>query len=315
MKIVITDASTVTRGDISLDVFKNFGDLDIYQLTADSDVAQVIQNADIVLCNKTPMTKENLENATHLKYIGLFATGYNNVDIEFCKEKGITVCNAANYSTDAVAQHVFALLLFKFNRVIDYHHFVHDGMWKSCSTFSPFVFPLFELSHKTIGIVGYGNIGKAVAKIAKAMNMNVICYTRSMIGDQNAVAVDFDTLLSTSDIITVHCPLTDDTRHMFNQEAFHKMKDGVTFINTSRGGIVDENDLKNALNMGKIKFAGIDVLDKEPMAHNCPLAGARNCLITPHIAWAAVETRQRLVNIVAENLKSYLNGQPENVVC
>ncbi len=314
MKIVLTDAQTVTQGDLSLEPLKEFGEVEVNLLTKYEDIAEVVKDADAIICNKTPLNRETLRKATHLKYIGLFATGYNNIDVDYCEEKGITVCNAGSYSTDAVCQHTFALLLECMSRVGDYNNFVQQGNWKNSTTFSPFVFPISELAHKTIGIVGYGSIGKAVAKVAKAFNMEVLAYKRTPAEDQVAKMVDLDTLLMESDIVTVHCPLNSESEKMFNKETFGKMKDKSIFINTARGGVMEEDALVEALKSGKLAYACIDVLETEPMAQDCKLCGVDNLLITPHIAWAPMETRERLMGIVCNNIRNFLNGTPINVV-
>lgn len=314
MNIVITDKSTLTNNDLSFEQIDALGNVTYHSLLKPDEVAQAILEADAVLCNKTILSKEKLENAKNLKYIGLFATGYNNIDIDYCTKRGITVCNAGSYSTNAVAQHVFALILSFYSKVSQYNSFVQDGMWKKSPVFCPIVFPTSELCGKTLGIVGYGSIGRAVAKAAAAFNMRVLCFSRSGSADENAQAVDLDTLLAESDIVSAHCPLNNDSLEMFNKRAFDKMKDGALFINTSRGKVVNENDLLNALKSGKLSGAALDVLDTEPMAQDCVLFNAPNCIITPHVAWASVETRQRLVDIVADNLRSFINGKPKNQV-
>lgn len=314
MKIVLTDAKTVTQGDLSLEPLKEFGEVIVHELTDYDKIAERVKDADAIICNKTPLNADTLKLASHLKYIGLFATGYNNIDTEYCSEHGITVCNAGSYSSDAVCQHTFALILECMNRVGDYSSFVADGNWKNSLTFSPFVFPLNELAGKTLGIVGYGNIGKAVGRVAKAFNMNVLAYKRSPVDEKGITFTDLDTLLRNSDIVTVHCPLNESSYRLFDKEAFNKMKDGAIFINTARGAVMDEYALKDALESGKLAYAGIDVLETEPMAKNCPICGIKNCFITPHIAWAPMETRERLMGIVCSNLRSFLNGAPINVV-
>ncbi len=315
MNIVITDAQTVTNGDISLDILNELGDVTVYNLTDSSELVGRIKNADAVICNKTLLNEEVLSKAKKLKYIGLFATGYNNIDIDYCKSRGITVCNAGSYSTNSVAQQTFAFILEHYNKVAKYNTFVQNGGWLSSPTFSPFVFPLNELSGKTIGIVGYGSIGKAVERIANAFNMNILISSRTEQKTVYGKFVSFDELLQNSDIVTVHCPLNKDSKYMFNKQAFDKMKDGAFFINTARGGVLVEEDLVNALGNGKLSGAGIDVLEYEPMTANCKLMDAKNCLITPHIAWAPYETRIRLINIVYGNLKAFIEGNPTNVVC
>lgn len=314
MKIVITDASTVTGGDLSFDIFKKFGELFVYDLSTNEETKERIRDADIVLCNKTSMTRDVLESAQNLKYIGLFATGFNNVDLDYTNKKGITVCNVPGYSTEAVAQHTFALILEVISRVSDYNKTVKDGDWVKSKTFSYFPIPIFELSGKTIGIIGLGSIGIRVAEIAKAFGMNVIFYNRSNKNIDGMTQVDFDTLLKESDIVTLHCPLNSQSDSIMNKDAFAKMKDNSIFINTARGGLVDEYALKEALLCGKLLGAGLDVLRKEPMDENCPLINIDNCIITPHIAWASLETRRRLLKIVVDNIEKYLNGTPVNTL-
>ena len=314
MKIVITDGATVTGGDLSFDLFKQFGEAVIYDLTAPEEIAERIKDADIVLCNKTPMTAEVMKDAKNLKYIGLFATGFNNVDLEFTKSHNITVCNVPSYSTEAVAQHTFALILELLCRVSDYNKTVKEGDWVKSRTFSYFPIPLFELSGKTIGLVGLGSIGTRVADIALAFGMKVIAYKRSKVTDERIEQVTFDELLKRSDIVSLHCPLNKDSENIMNSEAFAKMKDGAVFINTARGGMVDEIALRDALTSGKLLGAGLDVLRKEPMDKDCPLLNVENCIITPHIAWAGLETRKRLMGVVTSNIKAFIDGKPINTV-
>lgn len=314
MKIVITDASTVTNGDISLKVLEQFGQVEIFDVTEPTQVADRVKDADMVICNKTLLNRDNLKEAKNLKYIGLFATGYNNIDLEYTNEKGITVCNAPGYSTEAVAQHTFAFILSILNRVGEYNETVKQGDWIKSRTFSYFPLPLSELSQKTIGIVGYGSIGKRVGDIAKAFNMKVLVHNRSKIQDETVLQVTFDELLAKSDIVTLHCPLNKDSENIMNEEAFNKMKDGAVFVNTARGGMVDEIALRKALTSGKLLGAGVDVLRSEPMDKDCPLFNAPNCYITPHIAWAGVETRTRLLKLVTDNIQAFLDGRPQNTV-
>ena len=314
MKIVITDAQTITKGDISLDFLKKYGEVVIYPLTSKEEISERLKDADAVICNKTPLNRETLAGAEKLRYIGLFATGYNNIDIDYCDEKGITVCNAGSYSTNAVAQHTFALILEHFTQVGKYNDFVQQGGWKNSPTFSPFVFDINELWGKTIGIVGYGSIGKAVGRIAHAFGMNILAHSRNFKEVENGKFCSLDQLLQNSDIVTVHCPLNKDSEKMFTKETFNKMKKGAFFVNTSRGGVLCEEDLKGALESGQLSGAGIDVLETEPMKHDCCLLGVKNCIITPHIAWAHYETRIRLMEIVEHNLKSFINGTPTNKV-
>ena len=314
MKIVLTDAQTVVDDLVRADCLREFGEVTEHGLLPYEEVAEAIANADIVVCNKTLLNEYSLRLAKNLKYIGLFATGYNNIDVDYCRAHGITVCNAGSYSTNAVAQHTFALILEHFNRVAQYNQYVQDGRWKRSPTFSPFVYPLNELAGKTIGIVGLGAIGQAVAKIANAFEMRVVACNRSPRTAEGVEMLSFDELLAQSDIVTVHCPLNPDSEDMFNRESFAKMKRGALFVNTARGGVMVERDLLDALQSGHLGGACIDTLRVEPMEEDCILMGARNCLMTPHIAWAPVETRQRLMGIVTHNIRSFLDGSPVNVV-
>lgn len=314
MKIVLTDAQTVIDELVTADCLNEFGEVTAHGLLRYDEVAEAIADADIVVCNKTLLNSETLRLAKKLKYIGLFATGYNNIDIEYCRENGITVCNAGSYSTNAVAQQTFALILEHYNKVAKYDQYVKDGKWKRSPTFSPFVYPLNELSGKTIGIVGLGTIGKEVAAIANAFHMHVIAYNRSRRDVPNVEQVSFKRLLEESDIITVHCPLNPDSEDLFNKETFMKMKQGALFVNTARGGVMVEQDLYDALERGHLGGACIDVLRVEPMEEECILTQAKNCIITPHVAWAPLETRLRLMDIVADNIRCFLNGTPKNVV-
>lgn len=314
MKIVLTDAQTVVDSLVGAELLEQFGEVKSYGLLKYDEVAEKIADADMVVCNKTLLNSHTLRLAKNLKYIGLFATGYNNIDVEYCRTRGITVCNAGSYSTNAVAQHTFALILEHFNNTAKYNGYVQDGKWKRSPTFSPFVYPLSELAGKTMGIFGLGAIGQAVAKIARAFEMKVIACNRSPKNVGGVELVGFDELLKRSDIVTVHCPLNSDSENKFNKTAFDKMKRGALFVNTARGGVMSEQDLFDALESGHLGGACIDTLSVEPMEENCVLTGAKNCIITPHIAWAPVETRQRLMNIVADNIKSFLEGNPKNVV-
>lgn len=314
MKIVLTDSQTVFDNKVTAEPLNEFGEVKDYGLLGYDEIANAIAEADIVVCNKTLLNEDTLKSAKTLKYIGLFATGYNNIDIDYCSKHGITVCNAGSYSTNAVAQHTFALILEHFNNTANYNQYVQDGLWKRSKTFSPFVYPLSELAGKTIGIVGFGNIGRAVAKIANAFEMNVIAYNRSEKSAENVKFVSLEELIESSDIVTVHCPLNAQSENMFNKETFAKMKHGALFVNTARGGVMNENDLYDALNSGHLGGACIDTLKVEPMEQNCILMQAKNCIITPHIAWAPVETRLRLMDIVTSNIRNYLNGTPTNVV-
>lgn len=312
MKIVLTDAQTVLDNLVNADILKQFAEVEEYGLLRYDEVAEKIADADMVVCNKTLLDKNTLRLAKNLKYIGLFATGYNNIDIDYCKEHNIAVCNAGSYSTNAVAQHTFALILEHFNNTANYNKYVQDGRWKRSKTFSPFVYPLSELAGKTLGIVGFGNIGRAVAKIANAFEMRVIAFNRSEKQADGVEFVSFDSLLEQSDIVSVHCPLNSGSEDMFDKNAFAKMKKGALFVNTARGGVMVEHDLFDALQSEHLGGAAIDTLRVEPMEEDCILMGAKNCIMTPHIAWAPVETRVRLMNIVADNIRAFLNGTPKN---
>lgn len=315
IKIVIPDSKTVADSTVNLKCFQELGDVVEYELSNAENLPEIVQNADIILCNKAPMNQKTLQTAENLKYIGLFATGYNNVDLEYTRSRGITVCNAANYSTDAVAQHTFALILNHCSKISEYNSFVQSGGWIESDVFSPFVYPTHELSGKTLGIVGFGTIGRAVAKIALAFNMNVLFYSRTLKSDTfGAKQTDLITLVRQSDFVTAHCPLNNDSSKMFNDRLFAEFKKGSVFINTSRGGVVDELALKKALETGRLSAAAVDVIDTEPMKPDCPLLGLQNLTVTPHVAWAAAETRERLISVAYNNLSAFLSGKPCNVV-
>ena len=313
MKVVILDAKTLTNDDIDFSVFDEFGEVTIYDYTKYNQIAERIKDAEIILCNKSIMNRMTLKDAKNVKYIGLLATGYNNVDIEYTNERNITVCNAGSYSTNAVAQHVFALILEHYNKVGEYNKFVKDGGWIHSEKFSPFK-PMKEMDGRTLGIVGYGSIGKKVAKIAQAFDMKVLAYNRSPKKDESVRFVEMDELLEKSDIVSIHCPLNSDSEKMCNKEFFEKMKDGALFINTSRGGVVDEQALIDAVKSKKISGAGLDVVAVEPMEKHEEILDIDNIIITPHSAWAPVETRTRLVEIVKNNIKKWVAGAPVNVI-
>ncbi|MBE6874656.1 MAG: D-2-hydroxyacid dehydrogenase [Ruminococcus albus] len=316
MKIVILDSETVSRGgDVSLDGITSLGEAQVYGYTPNEEVADKIGDADAVICNKCLVTEEVFEKCKNLKYVGLFATGYNNVDLKAADRHGAVVCNVPAYSTDSVAQHTFALILNHFNKIRAYADTVDNGDWVNYKLFTYFYIPTYELKGMTIGIVGYGSIGRRVAEIARVFGMKVLTFTRSpeKVGD-GAEAVSLDRLLRESDVVTMHCPLTDTTKEMINKDALAKMKPTAYFVNTARGGVVNEQELADALNDGVIAGAGIDTLTFEPMRADCPLRNAKNITITPHIAWAPKQTRERLLETVAENLRKWRDGQPQNVV-
>ncbi len=314
MKICVLDGFTTNPGDLSWDWLKELGDCNIYDRTPEELVAQRTEGCEIVITNKTPLRKELLESLTNLKYIGLLSTGYNIVDWEFCRKKGIPVCNIPSYSTSAVAQLVFALILEHTNAVAAHSQSVHSGEWSASKDFCYWKTNLTELNGKTLGIIGFGKIGKAVAKIANAFGMNVIANTNHPSEYENVEFCEKDELLKKSDFVSLHCPLTPATHGMVNAEFLSKMKKSAVLINTSRGQVVDENALADALKNGVIAGAGLDVLETEPPKADCPLFGLENCYITPHIAWAGFETRERLMGICRENVNAFLNGSPINIV-
>ncbi len=315
MRLVILDAETVTRNDVSLEGITALTDSTVYGYTPNDKVAELIGDADAVICNKCLITEQVFESCPNLKYVGLFATGYNNVDLKAASWHGAVVCNVPSYSTDAVAQHTFSLILEHYNRTAEYTRTVAEGAWVNYKLFSYFGIPTFELAGKTVGIIGYGAIGRKVAEIARAFSMQVKAYTRSPAKVTDGTpCVSLEELMSTSDIVTLHCPLTDENRKMINASTLALMKPTAILINTARGGLVDEEALAKALNSGAVAGAGIDTLTFEPMRSDCPLLGARNCLITPHVAWAPIETRERLLKRVAANLQAWLEGRPINVV-
>lgn len=318
MKIVILDAATLTiNNDIDFSIFDRFGEVKIYDFTKDEEIPERIKDADVILCNKSSMSEKNLSGAKNLKYIGLFATGYNNVDLEYTRKKGITVCNAGSYSTEAVAQHVFAFILHYYNTISRYDEFVKNKGWINTNKFSPFM-EMKELFGKTIGIIGYGSIGQKVAVIANAFGMNVLAYSRSALKENRqsdeVTYATVDEILGKSDIVTIHCPLNKDSEKMCNKEFFTKMKKDSLFINTSRGGVVNQEDLMWALNNNVIQYAALDVIEKEPMPEDCKLIETKNLVITPHAAWAPLETRERLIKIVSKNLQKWVAGTPINVI-
>ena len=318
MKIVNLDGYTTNPGDLSWDGIKRFGDYTVYDRTPADKVIERAKGANILIINKTVVTREILDALSpELEYIGLQSTGYNVVDCDYARKLGITVCNIPAYSTKAVAQLVFAFILQVTNEVALHSNAVKNGEWCTCPDFCFWKTPLTELDSKIIGIIGFGSIGRRVAKLAEAFDMKVLAYAPRPKdkGELKTVEfVDLDTLFKNSDIITCHCPLTEETKGMINEENISKMKKNAIFINTSRGPVVDEKALADALNSEKIKAACLDVLETEPALESNPLLKAKNCYITPHIAWAAHETRARLLKILEENIEAYLSGKPQNVV-
>ena len=314
MKITVLDGYTENPGDLSWDWLKECGECTIYDRTPPELIAERCADCDIIITNKTPLRRALLETLPQLKYVGLLSTGFNIVDWEYCKEKGIPVCNIPSYSTNAVAQLVFALILEHTNAVALHSRSVHNGEWSACKYFCYWKTPLSELDGKTIGIIGFGKIGKAVAKIAAAFGMKVLASTNHPAPFDNVEFCERDELLAKSDFVSLHCPLTPLTEGMVNTEFLAKMKKSAVLINTSRGQVVDEKALAHALENGIIAGAGLDVLETEPPKADCPLIGAKNCFITPHIAWAGFETRERLMKICRSNVEAYLDGKPVNLV-
>lgn len=316
MEIKILDGYAMNPGDLSWDALSKLGDLTVYDRTAASEVAERIGNTEIIFTNKTPVTKETMDACPDLKFIGVLATGYNIVDTAAAKERGIVVSNIPAYSTDSVAQLVFAFILEFSSRVASHSESVIRGDWQNCADFSYCLTTLHELKGKTLGIIGYGAIGKAAARIASAFGMKVIACSRSKKSgtDGETVFADMETVFRTADFLTIHCPLTPETTGLINSETIKKMKPTAYLINTSRGPVADENALADALNKGIIAGAGIDVVSVEPVRPDNPLLKAKNILITPHIGWSTQEARTRAISIAGENLKAFLRGEPVNTV-
>ena len=317
MKLVILDGHALNPGDLSYDCLRQFGELTIYDRTdSEAEAIQRIGDSEIVLVNKVRITESLLAACPNIRLICVQATGYNVVDCDACARRGIPVTNVPTYGTAAVAQFTMALILELCHRVGLHNHNVHTGGWVRAECFTYWLTPQTELAGKTIGIIGFGAIGKAVGRLAKAFGMKVIAYNRSQSeeGRQIGEYVDLDTLLTQSDIVSLHCPLFPETEKIINAESIVKMKDGAMLINTSRGPLVDEQALADALNSGKLRSAAVDVVCHEPMDADCPLLSCKNCIITPHMAWAPVESRQRLLDTVVENIRAFLDGKPQNVV-
>lgn len=317
MKIVILDSHALNPGDLSYDCLLPFGDVTIYDQTAsEAEAIARIGDSDIVLVNKIPITEAILSACPGIKLICVLATGYNIVDCEACARRGIPVTNVPCYGTAAVAQFTMALLLELCHRVGLHDQSVHAGDWARSPSFCYWLTPQTELAGKTMGIIGFGRIGRAVGALARAFGMNVLAYSRSECdeGRQIATYVPLDTLLASSDVISLHCPQTPATVNLIQTATLAKMKDGAILLNTSRGGLVEENALCQALRTGKLRGAALDVASTEPMPADCPLLSAPNCILTPHIAWAPVESRQRLLDCVVENIRAFLAGTPQNVV-
>lgn len=309
MNIVILDGKSAKQDDLNFDRFKDFGTVIYYDRTPDNLVIERAKDADIVLLNKIHFTKEVIDGCKNLKLIGVLATGYNVIDCAYAKSKNILVCNIPGYSTDSVVQQTFAFLLECATKISLYNSDIHKGKWASFPDFCMYSAPIMELAGKTLGIIGYGNIGKKVGDVAKAFGMNVI-YNRAH-PDVNSYSLD--DIYKMSDVISLHCPQTNDNQNLINAESIKKMKDGVIIINTARGGLVDENAVIEALRSKKIAFFCADVLTNEPPIDN-PIQYEDNAIITSHVAWASLEARSRLLNLAYENIKSFIEGNPINIV-
>jgi len=313
-KIVLLDGYSLNPGDLSWERLEKMGSVKIYDRTEEGEIEERIGECEIVITNKTPITRELLERKSGIKYVGVLATGYNVVDIEAARDHGVVVTNIPSYGTQAVAQYVFALLLELCHRVAHHDRRVKEGAWNSAKDFCFWEYPLVELAGKTMGLIGYGRIGQATGRIAKAFGMKVLVYDLKKIDEEGIDLVDLDTLYSRSDVISLHCPLTEKNIGMINRDSIDKMKNGVRIINTSRGPLIDENDLAEALKDKRVAGAALDVLAIEPARLDNPLLKADNCIITPHIAWAPREARERLLNIAVDNLEEYLAGKIQNKV-
>ena len=317
MKIVILDGIAVNPGDLDYSVFAPYGDTTIYDRTPLELAPERAAGADIIFTNKTPINRAVLEACPNLRWIGIFATGYNHIDLEACRERGVVVSNVPDYSSDGVAQLTFAFILRYFSKVEEHNQKVHDGGWTTCPDFSFTCAPVWELAGKTIGIIGFGSIGKTVARIAHAFGMRILTYTRT---PRPCPEYDYVThcsleeLLRQSDIVSLHLPLSPQTQKLMNRETIGMMKDGAMLVNTSRGSLVDEVAAAEALRSGKLGQLSADVVSVEPILADNPLLSAPNCVITPHIGWAAYETRKRLLDMSIYSMEQFLKGEPIYVV-
>ena len=319
MKIVVLDGYTENPGDLSWKGLEALGEVTVYDRTSYVDapiIAERIADAEIVVMNKTPISKATLDTCPNIKMIAVLATGYNVVDYNYAKEKGIPVCNVPTYGTASVSQFSIALLLEICHHIGHHSESVHAGNWASNQDWCYWDYPLIELEGKTIGIIGFGRICQAEGRVAKALGMNVLAYDLYPNDSGRAIAeyVELDELYARADVITLHCNLTPENTGMINKDSIAKMKDGVILINNARGQLIVEQDVADALNAGKIAGAGLDVVYTEPIKADNPLLQAKNCIITPHISWAPVESRQRIMDITIDNVRAFLAGQPQNVV-
>ena len=316
MKIVVLDGYTENPGDLSWNGLESLGELTVYDRTQPDEIAARIRGAGAVYVNKVALDRETIFSAPDLKFIGVLATGYNVVDIAAARERGIAVCNIPTYGTAAVGQFAIAMLLEICHHVAHHSDAVHAGRWEQNADWCFWDYPLIELAGKTMGIIGFGRIGQTTGRIARALGMNVIAYDEYESGAGRALAeyTALDALFARSDVIALHCPLLPSTQGIINRENIAKMKDGVIILNNARGPLIVEQDLADALNSGKVYAAGLDAVSTEPIRGDNPLLKAKNCLITPHISWAPKESRQRLMEIAADNLRRFLEGSPVNVV-
>ena len=319
IKIVVLDGFTLNPGDLSWDGLTELGELMVYDRTEKtlSAIVKAIGDAGVVITNKTPVSEKVMDKSPHIQYIGVLATGYNVVDLAAARERGIVVTNIPDYGTASVAQFTFGLLLEMCHHIGAHNDAVKSGQWAGNRDFCFWKYPLIELAGKTMGIIGFGRIGQAAARIAQSFGMKVLAYDRTWNTELESVScrlASMDELLASSDVISLHCPLNKETEGIINRETLRKMKTGVMIINTARGPLINEEDLSHALNTGKVAGAALDVVSVEPIDANNPLLKAKNCLITPHIAWAPREARERLMRIAVENVSSFLNGSPRNVV-
>lgn len=317
MKIVVLDGYTLNPGDLSWEGMEALGELSCYDRTSAKDILKRIGDAEIVITNKTPLSRETIQACENLRYIGVLATGYNVVDVKAAAERSVPVCNIPTYGTSAVAQFVFAHLLNICHHVKDHADTVKEGKWSGCEDFCYWDYPLTELAGKTMGIIGFGRIGQNTGRIAQAFGMKVLAfdaYQNPDLVSETLRYCELEELLAESDVISLHCPLFESTEGIINRESIGKMKDGVILINTSRGPLIVEQDLADALKSGKVRAAGVDVVSTEPIKEDNVLLKAENCFITPHIAWAPKESRNRLMNIAVDNLASFLKGKTVNQV-
>ena len=317
MNIVVLDGYAMNPGDLSWGEIEKLGELTVYDRTPKEFVLKRIGDAEIVLTNKVILSRDIIQKTPALKYIGVMATGYNVVDTTAATERGIVVTNVPAYSTDSVAQLVFAFILEFCHHVGEHNRTVQEGSWTASKDFSFWNYPLIELKNKTLGIIGYGTIGKAVARLAEAFGMHVRVFSRTVRHELETEKTKFVTLnevLEQSDFLSLHCPLTEDTKGLINKDNILKMKTGAFLINTSRGPIIDEQEVADALNVGKLGGAAIDVVSVEPIIKENPLLGAKNCIITPHFAWAPFEARTRLMDTLVSNVQAFIQGKPVNVV-